>query len=146
MPERLDLLDLGEEAVAADVEAPAVALDGAADAADDGVGLEDRRRDAVAGGELVGRGQAGRPGADDDDVRGRAGAVGGLTHGMQCTGGYGRTAEPSPTGGYGTQTPVNASTEYPTSPAADSTRTAWSTSRCFVTIATPRISGNALIA
>ena len=49
-------------------------------------------------------------------------AVGGLTHGMQCTGGYGRTAEPSPTGGYGTQTPVNASTEYPTSPAADSTQ------------------------
>ena len=34
MPEVLDLLDLGEEAVAADVEPPAVALDGAGDAAD----------------------------------------------------------------------------------------------------------------
>ena len=44
VPERLDLLHLGEEAVAADVEAPAVALDGPADAADDVVGLEDGRR------------------------------------------------------------------------------------------------------
>ena len=49
VPEGLDLLHLGEEAVAADVEAPAVALDGAADAADHRVGLEDRRRDAVPG-------------------------------------------------------------------------------------------------
>ena len=40
---------LGEEAVAADVEAPAVALDGAADAADDVVGLEHRGRLALLG-------------------------------------------------------------------------------------------------
>ena len=43
-PEVVDRLDLGEEPVAADVEAPAVALDGAADPADDVVGLEHRRR------------------------------------------------------------------------------------------------------
>ena len=43
----LDLLHLGEEAVAADVEAPAVALDGAADAADHVVGLEHLDRHAV---------------------------------------------------------------------------------------------------
>ena len=41
VPHGLDLGHLGEEAVAADVEAPAVPLDGAADAADDRVGLED---------------------------------------------------------------------------------------------------------
>ena len=80
VPEGLDLFDLREEAVAADVEAPAVALDGAADAADDGVGLEDRRRDAVAGDQLVGRGQPGRPGADDDDVGFRRGGIGGFAH------------------------------------------------------------------
>ena len=44
VPERLDLRHLGEEAVAADVEAPAVALDGAADATDHRVGLEDAWR------------------------------------------------------------------------------------------------------
>ena len=43
VPQRLDLGHLGEEAVPADVEAPAVALDGAADAADDVVGLEHGR-------------------------------------------------------------------------------------------------------
>jgi len=61
VPEGFDLLDLGEEAVAADVEAPAVALDGAADAADDVVGLKDGGGDAVAGGEDVGGGQTGGP-------------------------------------------------------------------------------------
>ena len=59
---------LGEEAVAADVEAPAVALDGAADAADDRVGLEDRRRPRRRLHQLVGGGQAGGAGPDDDHV------------------------------------------------------------------------------
>ena len=67
VPEVLDGLHLGEEAVAADVEAPAVALDGAGDAADDVVGLEDGGADVVLG-ELVGRGEAGRTGADDHDL------------------------------------------------------------------------------
>ncbi len=40
-PEVVDRADLGEEAVAADVEAPAVALDGATDPADHVVGFED---------------------------------------------------------------------------------------------------------
>ena len=81
VPEGLDLLHLGEEAVAADVEAPAVAFDGAADAADDGVGLEDRRRDAVAGDQLVRGRQAGRSGADDHDVRSRdRRGIGGFAH------------------------------------------------------------------
>ena len=60
MPEVLDLGDLGEEAVAADVEAPAVALDRPADAADDVVGLEDRAGLTLLA-ELVGGGEA-RPG------------------------------------------------------------------------------------
>ncbi len=67
MPEVLDRLHLGEEAVAADVEAPAVALRGAADAADHVVGLEDGRGDAVLV-ELEGGGEAGRAGADDHDL------------------------------------------------------------------------------
>ena len=66
-PEVVDRLHLGEEAVAADVEAPAVALRGAADAADDGVGLEDGRRHPALG-EHVRRGEPGGPGADDDDL------------------------------------------------------------------------------
>ena len=41
VPEGLDLFDLGEEAMAADVETPTVSLDGAADASDDGIGLDD---------------------------------------------------------------------------------------------------------
>ena len=81
VPEVLDRLDLGEEAVAADVEAPAVALDGAGDAADHVVGLEDRGGDAVLV-ELEGGGEPGRAGADDHDL--------GIVHpgwrgyGLQC--------------------------------------------------------------
>ena len=72
MPERLDLGHLGEEAVAADVEAPAVALDGAADAADD-VSASSTVDVLAPLAQLVGGGQPGGAGADDDDVvRGRA--------------------------------------------------------------------------
>src|SRR5690606_14494261 len=59
--------DLGEEAVPADVEAPALALDGAADPAHHGVGLDDGGRDA-GGHELGGGGEPRRPGADDDHL------------------------------------------------------------------------------
>ncbi len=69
MPDLLDLADLGEEAVPTDVEAPAVAFDGPADAADDRVGFENRRRLASLG-ELPRGGEPGRPGADDDDALG----------------------------------------------------------------------------
>jgi len=53
--------------VSAEVEAVAVALDGASDAADDGIGLDDGADDAVAA-ELVGGGEAGGAAADDEDV------------------------------------------------------------------------------
>ena len=46
VPQLLDGADLREEAVAAEVEAPTVALDGAADAAHDRVRFEHCRRDA----------------------------------------------------------------------------------------------------
>ena len=68
VPERLDLGHLGEEAVAADVEAPAVALDGAADAADDVVGFEHGGVDDAGAAQLVGRGEPRRAGTDDDDL------------------------------------------------------------------------------
>ena len=68
VPEPADARHLGEEAVAADVEAPAVALDRPADPADDPVGLEHRGGDVVAG-ELARRGEARRTRADDDDLR-----------------------------------------------------------------------------
>ena len=78
MPQALDGVDLGEEAVATDVEPPAVALGGPADAADDVVGLEHRA--GMAGlAQLVGGGQAGRPGADCDDVGAAVVAADGLT-------------------------------------------------------------------
>ena len=65
VPEVLDGLDLGEEAVPAEVEAPPVALDGPADTSDDVVGLDDEDRLASLH-EFVGRGQPGGAGADDD--------------------------------------------------------------------------------
>src|SRR5690606_18268839 len=77
VPEVVDLLHLGEEAVAADVEAPAVALDGAADAPDDVVGLEDGRGDAELG-ELDRRRESGGAGSDDVDV----GLLGGAAIGV----------------------------------------------------------------
>ena len=58
---------LGKEAVTADIEAPAVTFHGARDAAYDVVGLEDRANLALAG-QLEGSSQAGRAGANDDDV------------------------------------------------------------------------------
>ena len=64
-PEIVDRLHLGEEAMTADVEAPAVALDGAADPADDRVGFEDRAR-VTRFRELVRGGEAGRTRSDDD--------------------------------------------------------------------------------
>jgi hypothetical protein len=67
VPEVLDRLHLGEEPVAADVEAPPVPLDGAADAPHHVVALEHRRHDARLR-ELVRGREAGGPGADDDDV------------------------------------------------------------------------------
>ena len=60
--------DLGEEAVATEVEAPAVAHDGPADAADDVVGLE-HERVLPPFGQQVGRGQPAGPRAGDDDGR-----------------------------------------------------------------------------
>src|SRR5581483_3784623 len=68
VPELLDRLDLGEEAMAADVEPPTVALDGPADTADDVVGLEHRDRLADFG-QRVCRGESGGSGADHHDVR-----------------------------------------------------------------------------
>ena len=41
MPQLLHLVDLGEEPMTTQIEAPAVAQDGTADATDDVVGLED---------------------------------------------------------------------------------------------------------
>jgi hypothetical protein len=69
---RLDLGHLGEEAVAAEVEAPAVALHRAADPADRVGGLQDGRlRSGLP--QADGGGEPGRAGADDDDrVVGRA--------------------------------------------------------------------------
>ena len=60
VPQLLDLGHLGEEAVAAEVEAPAVAHDGAADAADHVVGLEHHRVLAPLG-QQVGGGEAAGP-------------------------------------------------------------------------------------
>jgi len=60
---------------------PTVSFDGAADPADDGVGFEDRRRDAVTGDQLVRGRQAGRSRADDHDVRSRdRWGIGGFAH------------------------------------------------------------------
>ena len=67
VPQVFHRLDLGEEAVATDVEAPAVPLDRAADAADNRVGLEHGARLAALA-EHVGGGEAGRTGADDNDL------------------------------------------------------------------------------
>ena len=72
VPQGLDLGHLREEPVAADVEPPAVALDGAADAADDVVALEDGGR-ASAFAEFVGGREARRTGSDDDDPCGCVG-------------------------------------------------------------------------
>ena len=69
MPDRLDLGHLGEEAVPADVEAPAVAFDGAADAADDVVGLEDDDVGDVVADELERSGEPGGTRTDDDHGR-----------------------------------------------------------------------------
>src|SRR5690606_986900 len=66
MPEPLDNVHFGEEAVPADIEAPAVPLHGAADAADDLIGLEDLNRLAALS-QAVSGGQTCRSGPDDDD-------------------------------------------------------------------------------
>ncbi len=66
-PEVVDRLHLGEEPVPTDVEAPPVAHRGAADATHDRVGLEHRGGHAALR-QHVGRGEAGRPRPDDDDV------------------------------------------------------------------------------
>jgi len=67
VPQFLDGLDLGEEPVATDVETPPVTFDGARDATDDAVRLEDGRGDVVFC-ELIGGSEAGRPRPDDDDL------------------------------------------------------------------------------
>src|SRR5437763_10947702 len=74
-PEILDRLHLREEAMAADVEAPAVTLGGAADPADDGVGLEHGRGDPSLV-QHVRRRETGGAGSDDDHV-GRRSLAGG---------------------------------------------------------------------
>ncbi len=68
MPQHLDGRDLGEEPVPADVESPAVALDGTADPADHVVGFE-HRDGRAASGQLIGACQASRPGTNDHRVR-----------------------------------------------------------------------------
>jgi hypothetical protein len=67
-PQVLDHRDLREKAVPADVEAPTVPLDRAADAAHDVVGLQ-HRDGRTRLGERVRRGQARRARPDDDDIR-----------------------------------------------------------------------------
>ena len=72
MPEVVDLLGLGEEAVAAEVEAVAVADLGLGDAADLVLGLEDDDGPPLLGEQVAG-GQAGGAAAEDGDGRsGRA--------------------------------------------------------------------------
>ncbi len=66
VPEVVDLLDLGEEAVAAEIEAVAVPDLGARDAADEFSGLEHDHRLALLD-QLVAGGQARRSRAEDDD-------------------------------------------------------------------------------
>ena len=65
VPEVVDLLHLGEEAVAAEVEAVAVANGGLGDAADLVLGLEDDHREALLGEQVAGR-EAGGAAAEDD--------------------------------------------------------------------------------
>ena len=68
VPERLDLGHLGEEPVAADVEAPALALGGAADAADHRVALDDGDGH-LALHQLECGGETGRTCSDHDYLR-----------------------------------------------------------------------------
>ena len=68
LPQVDDFLRLREEAVPADVEHEAVVLDGAADAADIDRVLLDHDDRRVFLGQAVGGGEAGRPGADHEDV------------------------------------------------------------------------------
>ena len=77
LPQRLDALHFGEEAVAADVVAIALVDLGAGDAADLATLLKDNRmmRPAVLV-QLVGGGQPGRSAANDGDRRGRSAADG----------------------------------------------------------------------
>ena len=70
VPERLHRLDLGEEAVAADVEPEPLVPGGLRDAADDVRAFEDGGPHALLR-QQIGRGQAGGTGADDDDVLAR---------------------------------------------------------------------------
>jgi hypothetical protein len=67
VPESLDRFHLGKKAVTADIEAPTVTFHGAGNATYDVVGLQDSASLAMAR-QLVGRSQAGRAGANDDDV------------------------------------------------------------------------------
>ncbi len=66
MPERFHLGHLGEETVPAEVEAPAVPEHGAADTADDVVGLEHDRLRSPFGQEVGGRESSGARARDDD--------------------------------------------------------------------------------
>lgn len=69
MPQGDDVRRLGEEAVSADVEAVAVELFGATDAADlVGILLDERNRQIGLLGQQVAGGEAARPGADDEYV------------------------------------------------------------------------------
>jgi hypothetical protein len=67
MPESLDRLHLGKKAVTTDIEAPTVTFNGARNAANNVVGLQDRASPALAR-QLEGGSKAGRAGADDDNV------------------------------------------------------------------------------
>ncbi len=66
VPHLLDLGDLGEKAVATDVESPAFSLDGLGDASDHVAGFEDHGT-GVALGKFVGGGEPSGAGTDDHD-------------------------------------------------------------------------------
>src|SRR5262249_5158303 len=65
-PEAVDLIALGEEAMAAHVEVITLVGFGARDAADDVVFFDDDRRNAMSR-QLIGRTEPGRTGSDDDE-------------------------------------------------------------------------------
>src|SRR5581483_6515420 len=126
VPERFHLGHLGEEAVAAEVEAPAVAQHGPADAPHHVVGLEDDRALAPLG-QLVGGGQPSGTRARDDD------------------GGFfvhpGRILA-----GYGTEIFKKAKRAYPARQAPSSVSTVRSTSGCRQSRAATMVTGKALSA
>src|SRR5205823_3592913 len=85
LPQLLDRLQLGEEAVASQVEAVALELNGLSDAAHHAVGLEDGAPDSTLAQNVGGR-QPGGPGSQD----GGSGVFEALPQACKCTPGPGR--------------------------------------------------------